>query len=250
MHSLGEAIGLLDLAFELGIRHYDTAPIYGNGYSEVIYGRFLKNRRNEVFLVSKFGLGSIPKVYSSITPLLLQLNYIRRNFLNFSNGGSRVQSEILNNFTANFDGNYVAQSVESSLKRLKTDHLDALMLHEALPFNLSEDCLFELLKLKESGKVLMFGIATNINRIFNESFSIPSFWDILQYEGNNLEMKKEIMERFPECIHYHHSILKNHSYTDKIEYSKLLINAINLNPSGKVIFSTKSKFRLSENLRF
>ena len=82
------------------------------------------------------------------------------------------------------------------------------MLHEALPINLNDDCLFELLKLKESGKVLNFGIATNVKRILDESF-ISSFWDILQYEGNNLEMKTELMERFPHFIHYHHDCPSN-----------------------------------------
>src|SRR5436305_14121071 len=54
-----EAIALLEYAFELGIRYFDTEPSYGNGVSEQRLGRFLKSltaaERDRVSAATKFG---------------------------------------------------------------------------------------------------------------------------------------------------------------------------------------------------
>ncbi len=54
--SEGAAIDLLHLAFEKGLRIFDTAPIYGFGLSEQRMGKAFKNYREKVFLVSKSGV--------------------------------------------------------------------------------------------------------------------------------------------------------------------------------------------------
>jgi aryl-alcohol dehydrogenase-like predicted oxidoreductase len=55
----GEAAGLLEFAFELGIRYFDTAPSYGDGVSEERLGRFLRSmapdQRALVTAATKFG---------------------------------------------------------------------------------------------------------------------------------------------------------------------------------------------------
>jgi aryl-alcohol dehydrogenase-like predicted oxidoreductase len=54
-----EAIALLEFAFELGVRYFDTAPSYGDGVSEQRLGRFLKSLapadRERVTAATKFG---------------------------------------------------------------------------------------------------------------------------------------------------------------------------------------------------
>jgi aryl-alcohol dehydrogenase-like predicted oxidoreductase len=250
MPSLNQAIKLLDLTFDLGIRHYDTAPIYGNGYSEVIYSKFLKGKRKEVFLVTKFGLGNPSKVFPLIAPQLIRLNYLRRQLVGSANLENQINSSVLSNYNSKIDAKQIIHSIESSLKRLGTDHLNALMLHESLPNNLTDDSIYELLKLKEAGKVLKIGIACNVDRIIQESKSIEPIWDILQYEGYNLKKKKQVMALFPNCTHFHHSVFKNTILGKEDNYSDLLFKAVEFNPYGKVIFSTRNKTRLLENLKF
>lgn len=250
MKSLKEIIALLDLSYDLGIRHFDTASVYGNGYSEVIYGKFLKGKRNNVFLVSKFGLGNSSNVFPLFTSLLIRLNYIRRQFANADNLENHINSFVLKNITSQIAVKSLIHSIESSLTSLKTDHLNAILLHEALPSNLSDESIYELLKLKESGKVLQIGIACNVDRIIQEAKTLEPIWDILQYEGNNLEKKKLVMELFPNSTHFHHSIFKNTILGKEDNYSNLLFKSVELNPNGKVIFSTRSKTRLLENLKF
>ena len=57
--SESEAIALLESAFDLGIRYFDTAPSYGDGVSEERLGRFLKRmpagQRSQVTVATKFG---------------------------------------------------------------------------------------------------------------------------------------------------------------------------------------------------
>src|SRR5689334_11909643 len=39
--------------YDAGVRHFDTAAGYGSGHSEELYGRFIKGRRDQIFLASK-----------------------------------------------------------------------------------------------------------------------------------------------------------------------------------------------------
>ncbi len=53
-----EAIGLINLAIDMGINYFDTAPVYGNGLSERRYGQVMKHRRKEIFLATKTNVRS------------------------------------------------------------------------------------------------------------------------------------------------------------------------------------------------
>ncbi len=50
-----KSIATIDAALAAGVRHFDTADIYGNGHNETLLGRALAGRRREVFLATKFG---------------------------------------------------------------------------------------------------------------------------------------------------------------------------------------------------
>ena len=76
LKSLGESLQLLDAAYQRGIRHFDTAPLYGQGYSEVIYGKFLKDKRKQITLTSKFGLGEDNNTDKLPVSLILPLNFL------------------------------------------------------------------------------------------------------------------------------------------------------------------------------
>lgn len=46
-------LAAMEVAYDQGIRHFDTGARYGNGHSEELYGRFIRSRREQVFLGSK-----------------------------------------------------------------------------------------------------------------------------------------------------------------------------------------------------
>jgi aryl-alcohol dehydrogenase-like predicted oxidoreductase len=118
---------LLDEAQNFGINLLDTAPAYG--IAEERLGKLLGTRRNEFVLITKTGE-------------------------EFQNGES----------TYDFSAEHTRLSVECSLKRLKTDRLDCVLVH--CPRNdfevLSHSPVFtELQKLKDRGDIRSFGASTN-----------------------------------------------------------------------------------------
>src|SRR5512147_1733399 len=50
-----ESLATLDRALELGIDFFDTADVYGPDKNEELLGRWLKGKRERVFLATKFG---------------------------------------------------------------------------------------------------------------------------------------------------------------------------------------------------
>ena len=50
------SIRSIEKAIDLGINFYDTAPVYGFGYSEELLGRALQSRRKDVIIATKCGL--------------------------------------------------------------------------------------------------------------------------------------------------------------------------------------------------
>ena len=123
-----EAISqLLDDAQNFGINLLDTAPAYG--FAEERLGRILGRRRDDFVLITKTGE-------------------------EFQNGES----------TYDFSAEHTQSSVARSLKRLKTDHLECVLVH--CPHNdlevLSHSPVFATLqKLKDRGDILSFGASTN-----------------------------------------------------------------------------------------
>lgn len=109
-----EAAGVLRSAYDAGIRFFDTAPQYGCGLAEERLGRALANwPRDGVTIASKVG--------KAIAPV--------------GSGGQRQKTMI---FPGGHDGEMVfdytsdgtLRIVESSLKRLGTDYLDIVLLHD------------------------------------------------------------------------------------------------------------------------
>src|SRR5579864_5456646 len=59
---------LLHSAFEAGIRHFDVAPFYGLGAAEAELGKFVRGRRGDLVLATKFGL-EVKKRTSWVAPV-------------------------------------------------------------------------------------------------------------------------------------------------------------------------------------
>jgi aryl-alcohol dehydrogenase-like predicted oxidoreductase len=47
---------LLETAYAHGIRHFDTAPLYGQGEAESLLGQFSRGKRDSITITTKFGL--------------------------------------------------------------------------------------------------------------------------------------------------------------------------------------------------
>lgn len=112
-------------ALDCGVTFFDTADVYGNrGGSETALGRYLGDRRKDVFIASKFG-----------NPM---------DEAGTMKGGSR---------------RYVTSAAEASLKRLKTDWIDLYQMHRPDPATPVEETMRALDDLVKQGKIRHIGFS-------------------------------------------------------------------------------------------
>ena len=120
---------IINLCLELGINTFDHADIYGDSTIEEHFGKIISDKsfkREDIVLFSKCG--------------------IRK-----SNNGK----------VSYFDNshNYIVNSVESSLKKLKTDYLDIFLLNQSDFLADPEQTAMTLAEIVNSGKVKHIGVA-------------------------------------------------------------------------------------------
>lgn len=256
MHSYNDVKALLNTAYSLGIRHFDTAALYGKGYSELIYGHFLKDKRKDITITTKFGLGEPFSANQLPISVLLPLNYYLKTIKNTIKKPQLIKG---NNYTPvafrQIDKPYLEASFKASLSRLKTDYIDYYMLHEGLPHFLTDAAFDYLLDRKKQGQIRYIGLATNVLDIKALDTEGVKDWDILQYEGYDKDDVLSTKNAFPDKGHFHHSCLKNRAdlmlnnvrEQDKIGF--ILAQSILNNPTGKTIFSTRHATYLNANIQ-
>lgn len=251
----GDAIRLLETAYGTGIRLFDTAPLYGNGYSEAIVGKFLRGKRKDIVLTTKFGLNSNRKVSIPVA-LALPINYLKKKAKsnnNFSTNRSAIlpSSNSLIPFKK-IDKKEIENSFKKSIEVLRTDYIDNFLLHEAMPSFLTEEALHFLLCLKKEGKVLKIGVASGyINLVDCNDFNE---WDILQYENGTSFDSDLLVKQFLGKHHIYHSVLKGIKNMRSNDFGPfelaavLLLYAIKKNPGGKVLFATTKSKTITKNI--
>jgi len=130
----GEAVALMHKAFDLGITLFDAADTYGNGLSEELIAKAFPKQRNEITIATKVGY----------------------DFVHYGEARGRGQREIPQDFSPDA----ITRATDAALKRLKTDRIDLLQLHNIRMEQVYDDALWKTLeKLKSSGKVRYYGIA-------------------------------------------------------------------------------------------
>jgi aryl-alcohol dehydrogenase-like predicted oxidoreductase len=147
----------LGSAWDEGIRFFDTARSYGYGESEALLGRFLKGRRDQVLVATKFGILPAPqsgwkRVAKSAARSMISMVPSAR---------SLVRRAAATQFSPDqFNIPVLQQSIEESLRKLGTDYVDILFLHSA-PCSVLEqhDLLAAMGKLVDQGKVRLAGLS-------------------------------------------------------------------------------------------
>ncbi len=155
--SRAQGLRALSAAYDAGVTWYDVAPAYGAGEAEDILGTFLAGRRDKVFVCSKVGLapprnnGFIKTLYALGRPFIGGVQDLRRRFRQV--GATR-------NVHVTLTPELIENSLENSLRRLGTDHLDVFALHDPAPEDVSrEDVLNTLERIKKSGKARYIAVA-------------------------------------------------------------------------------------------
>jgi aryl-alcohol dehydrogenase-like predicted oxidoreductase len=122
-----DGVALLHAAIDRGVDHFDTAEMYGFGANERLLGAAFHDRRDKVFIATKWGPVADPKT----------------------------------NLPAGYDGSETnaRRAVENSLRYLRTDHIDLYHLHRKDPARPIEESVEAMAKLVQEGKVRAIGLS-------------------------------------------------------------------------------------------
>jgi D-threo-aldose 1-dehydrogenase len=184
---------LLDEAFDLGITHFDTAPLYGFGMAESLLGRFARSRRVSISITTKYGLLP-PRVPGPARPLVplarivyrqlvlplrgwlrrrpgmnatpLPSGQAARGAISKASDGMLTPGPVVGAPTIPvrqgppFTPAAITAGLERSLRNLGTDYIDYFLLHECGPEDLQDDVIATLEELVLAGKIRRYGLGT------------------------------------------------------------------------------------------
>src|SRR5262245_53183884 len=118
---------LLKTAFDSGRRYFDVARLYGDGQAEHGRRTAFRGVRDQVVIASKAGI--VPWSMQSATRLQRKALNTARRLAPFAGGLIPEPPPAVERYGA-FAPAELVRSVETSLKALRTDYLDILLLHE------------------------------------------------------------------------------------------------------------------------
>jgi len=157
-------------AIDNGITCFDTAEAYGMGVSEKALAQALGSRRRDVVIVTKFGVG-----YEEIPD--------RRD-------SSRAR---------------VIASIEKSLQRLRTDHVDVYLVHWPDPLTPLDETMRALDDIVRQGKARYIGVS-NFRLAQIEACMRLRRIDVVQYGWNMFDRRMQ-GEIFPYCAANHIGVM-------------------------------------------
>lgn len=153
-----ESLRALNAAWEEGIRFFDTARSYGYGESEALVGEFLRGRREQAVIATKFGILPAPQAkWKQVAKIA-----VRQVLAVAPWARGIVRKGIAGQFSHNeFTVAVLQQSINESLRKLGTDYVDFLLMHSAPASVLEQEELLEALgRLVEAGKVRVAGLSS------------------------------------------------------------------------------------------
>ncbi|MBB5121964.1 aldo/keto reductase [Streptomyces eurocidicus] len=153
---------ILDAYADAGGNFVDTADIYAGGDSETIVGELLEGRRNGFVLASKYTCATRPGEVNS--------------------GGNHRKN--------------LVRSVEESLGRLRTDHLDVLWVHARDNFTPVEETVRALDDVVRAGKVLYVGVSDWPAWEIAQANTLAELRGWTSFAGSQL--RYSLLERTPE----------------------------------------------------
>ena len=184
-----EALGIIKRAYELGIRYFDTAPMYGNGRSEVRYGRALSGVQRTSYVLST-------KVSRLFTP-------VSEGIESAQNPDGVPEYEMCFDFSAAG----IRRSVEGSLTRLGMDQVEVLYLHDSDFVGEHSDREFAigleaLSAMRQEGLVKAIGMGMNQWEVTGRM--VASFeLDLILLAGRYTLLEQSALPEFLPCCLKH-----------------------------------------------
>ncbi len=261
------SLGLLETAYEAGIRHFDVAPAYGSGGAEEVLGSFLRRHHDEVTVTSKFGIarpvgGSrFLHTYGRAAArfLLWRLPGVKARLIRATQPAS---------LTTHFTSQELSASLRESLTALRSERLDLFLLHEAELQDLTDELRETLDRSVTEGVIGAWGIGSERSKVDRVVTEAPSVARVLQFEWSVLS---ESPPTYPHAFVITHRALSS-AFTqlrtalsdpercrrwsnavdldlgnERVLAQLMLSAALEANPNGIVLFSSNQQKRIRDN---
>jgi D-threo-aldose 1-dehydrogenase len=248
-----ESVRLLEIAHDSGITHFDTARAYGYGEAEAALGDFLGRRRDAVTVTTKLGMlpprrsralqgaKALGRVGARVLPALRPL--LRRGAQSMASSGA-------------FEPLAARASLETSLRELRVETVDLLLLHECRPDDLETEGLLDFLgQVVAEGKARAFGIGTDRASTAAIVASRPEFARIVQVRQTVADPALELPPGVGLITHSAVVPLvdavseraRAEGWSRETVGRLLLAGALRANPAGAVLFSSTDEARIRAN---
>jgi aryl-alcohol dehydrogenase-like predicted oxidoreductase len=205
-----QSLRLLDAAYDAGIRHFDVAPMYGYGEAESCLGEFLEHHRSDVTVTTKFGIaapkrgGALRAARRIVGPVAQRIPALKRRLVHAAGAVAAPAQQ------SKFSAEEARGSLENSLRLLRTDFIDVLLLHEAEAHDLGDDGLLRFLEESVSeGKIGSFGVGSDSAKIPALLNDRAAYCRVVQHDWSVLNAPDPTSVAF----HIHHRALTDRLHT-------------------------------------
>lgn len=191
-----DALATMDRAWELGVRYFDTAPLYGYGNSERRMGRALRGRPRDTYTVST-KVGRLIRPLDRIPP---GSDVDRQAFGGREDAFYAGVEAVRPVFDYSSDG--VERSIEESLDRLGLDRIDIALIHDPddhWPMAIGE-AYPALHRLREQGTIGAIGVGMNQATMLAR-FAREGDFDLFMLAGRYTLFDQDgLSELLPVCL--------------------------------------------------
>lgn len=184
---------LLEAAYDCGVIHFDVAPMYGLGVAEEELGRFAGARRDRIVIATKFGLAptrlarQVARIQAPVRRLFLAMPSLRERARSSAAGPSSGRGGGALYTKEGYDSRTARRSLENSLRALRTDYLDLLLLHDPEPGDVQPEAIRPFLEDAVSrGDIREWGIAGEPEVAFAAARSFDARVPIMQVRDDIL----------------------------------------------------------------
>lgn len=246
---------LLDVVWDRGIHHFDTAPLYGCGDAERWLGDFLATGRSEVTVTTKCGLepvlagrfGALKAVARVVRrwsgPAGKLLNRAHRRMAESTN--PPPQRRTVEGYRRIAAG--LRASLEASLRRLRRSEVDVFAIHEpGAEIVQVEEIARELAAVKAGGLARWVAAAGYFDELFPIATSSASPFDLYQFQSG-AHLGRWAEAGLPAPILF--GALARDGARNTMPPAEVLRLALEENPGGMVLFSTSRRGHAEDLLR-
>jgi D-threo-aldose 1-dehydrogenase len=243
---------LIEAALSAGVRHFDTAPMYGGGQSEDVLGRVLSGVA-DITVATKVGIERLnsqtdrhPAMVGYrrfVRPLLSHVPRVKSQLLKLHAGMRRHDGPAPAVPRRKLHSSHIRLELAESLKRLKRDHVDLYLVHEPDQFDLDDEAFETFVALKRAGIIGAFGLA--YGRTVSET---PDFGTVIQSQYSN-----EQPSQADNKTRIFHGVLRHGWRNDpdsKAEHSSrfnsYIADIFKANPNVGIIFTASSAHQIGQ----